>query len=60
MRVYTATGFPRAEVERHLVTPAWLLDEDIREQLQAIADGYRRHVQAAVIFSLIMAEPVHG
>ena len=54
--VYTATRLPRAEVERHLVTPAWLLDEDIREQLQAIADGYRQHVAAALVFAQIMAE----
>ena len=60
MRVYDATGFPLGHVEPWQIRPAWLLPEDVRKQLQAIADGYRQHVQAAVIFSLIMAEPVHG
>ena len=60
MRVYDAAGFPVADVEPHLVTPAWLLPEDIWEQLQAIADGYRQHVRAAVVFARIMAGPSDG
>ncbi|HUY56626.1 MAG TPA: hypothetical protein VMV12_02200 [Candidatus Micrarchaeaceae archaeon] len=62
MRVFDAAGRPVAEVEPHLVTPAWLLPEDIAERLQAVADGYRQHVRAAVVFSCIMAEsgPLEG
>lgn len=54
VEVFDACGRPLGSVERWRICPRWLIDPDLVEKLQAIADRYREHVDSAVIFASIM------
>ena len=54
VEVFDACGQPLGSVERWRICPRWLIDPDLAARFQAIADRYRVHAAAAVVFASIM------